>query len=114
MKTINLKDKITNYAKWMVLIAGFILALPLLMQTTYGETIVLPHILKLTCEIVGIASIYAGLHFTGKNSDGSTKTIAQLTTNAIATSIKEDERIKQEAITKGETIIQASEEDAVK
>ena len=78
MKT-NLKDNLSNIAKYVMLVAGFVMGLPALLQATYNLTIVYPKVVYIICGIVILACNFIGLHLLGKNSDGSTKAPEQLT-----------------------------------
>jgi len=74
----NLKDNVSNIAKWVILITGFIIGLPLALQTTFQLTLILDKWVYLTCGIAFLFATFLSVHLIGKNNDGSVKTPEQI------------------------------------
>jgi hypothetical protein len=80
MKSI--KDKMTNFAGWLISIGTFLVGLPVLIATTVTG-IQIPQTILGVVALIGVVCVGVGglinSHYTGKNDDGTTKLPSQQT-----------------------------------
>lgn len=81
MNLSNIKDTLTTICAWVTGICAAVIGLPLAIQQA-SPTVVftLPPIVTTICVTLGAIALITTQVLTGKNPDGSTKSVTQVTT----------------------------------